>query len=358
MASGDVLDEDSAGEDDEIEESGESFKDLAAAYYGRHAQVLVLGVVVSLMVVIWGVAAELSDNETEGWLDGFYVTAQIVTTVGYGDLTPEGQEWKLITCVYAFVMLFVAAFLLNKAAESARKRARQLVQDRLAIDEGFDDYVKQHPGFHPTTLSFLAFLGALVTGTVFFSTYERCSCSYGHTWENADFNHTLCPQYAPQWGDITYEQCLEAGGFRKTWIDGLYMSVITLTTIGFGDESPKSWLGRVFSIPWMLIGVSMAAYFISLLSEALFGDPDPKINWKVDRATFDEVDRNGDGVLSRAEYYMYILVKHNIVDKEMVELLEKKFDKMDWDMNHKGVITWEEICKRRPDHAGSDVESE
>lgn len=33
-------------------------------------------------------------------------------------------------------------------------------------------------------------------------------------------------------------------GFR--WIDALYFSVITLTTVGFGDFTPSTDLGKVF----------------------------------------------------------------------------------------------------------------
>jgi len=301
----------------------------------------------------------MSDNETESWVDGAYVTAQIITTVGYGDLTPEGEEWRLITCVYACVMLFVAAFLLERANRAVHQRSQKLVTDRLAKDEGMDDYVKTHSCMcHRTTCAGLAFLGALVIGTVFYSTYERCSCSYGHSWETADFNKTLCPQYAPQSGNITYDQCLEAGGFKKTWVDGLYMSLITLATIGFGDVSPKSWVGRIFSIPWMVIGVSTTAWFISLLSDSMFGEPDLKINYRVDKETFHNADRNGDGVLQRGEYYMYILTKHfpEIITKELVQRMDEKFDKMDLAGNQ--VITWDEICKVRPAHAESDIDDE
>ena len=46
------------------------------------------------------------------------------------------------------------------------------------------------------------------------------------------------------------------------WIDSLYFSVITLTTIGYGDFSPKTDAGKLFTIIYILIGLGMILTFI------------------------------------------------------------------------------------------------
>jgi len=43
----------------------------------------------------------------------------------------------------------------------------------------------------------------------------------------------------------------------KTLIDSLYGTFATLTTVGFGDISPSSWLARLLYIPFMIAGVLM-----------------------------------------------------------------------------------------------------
>ena len=52
-----------------------------------------------------------------------------------------------------------------------------------------------------------------------------------------------------------------------TWIDSLYFSVTTLTTVGFGDVSPKTDLGKLFTIIYILTGLSILAGFLTLLAQ-------------------------------------------------------------------------------------------
>ena len=48
-----------------------------------------------------------------------------------------------------------------------------------------------------------------------------------------------------------------------SWIDTAYFSVITLTTIGYGDFSPATDLGKLFTIGYIVIGVGVILGFIN-----------------------------------------------------------------------------------------------
>ena len=49
------------------------------------------------------------------------------------------------------------------------------------------------------------------------------------------------------------------------WLDSLYFSVITLTTIDYGDFSPKTDLGKIFTLLYIVIGVALIFGFFNSL---------------------------------------------------------------------------------------------
>ena len=50
-----------------------------------------------------------------------------------------------------------------------------------------------------------------------------------------------------------------------TWVDCIYFSVITLSTIGYGDFSPQTDAGKIFTIFYIIIGISIILSFINTL---------------------------------------------------------------------------------------------
>jgi len=48
-----------------------------------------------------------------------------------------------------------------------------------------------------------------------------------------------------------------------SWIDSIYFSVITLTTVGYGDFSPQTDAGKIFTIFYIVTGVGIILSFIN-----------------------------------------------------------------------------------------------
>jgi voltage-gated potassium channel len=65
-----------------------------------------------------------------------------------------------------------------------------------------------------------------------------------------------------------------------TILDALYMTVITLSTVGFGEVHPLSPLGRLFTIGLILFGVSAVAWAASGLVEVFFSEQLRQAFWR------------------------------------------------------------------------------
>ncbi len=48
-----------------------------------------------------------------------------------------------------------------------------------------------------------------------------------------------------------------------SWVDSFYFSVITLTTIGYGDLAPKTDAGKIFTMLYILVGLGIILSFIN-----------------------------------------------------------------------------------------------
>jgi voltage-gated potassium channel len=54
-----------------------------------------------------------------------------------------------------------------------------------------------------------------------------------------------------------------------SWFDGLYMTVITLATIGYGETHPLTPAGRAFTIILIVVGVTVFGFLVSILTQAV-----------------------------------------------------------------------------------------
>ncbi len=51
--------------------------------------------------------------------------------------------------------------------------------------------------------------------------------------------------------------------------DGIWWASVTMTTVGYGDKSPVSFWGRIFSVIWMFTAVIIISSFTATISSAL-----------------------------------------------------------------------------------------
>lgn len=63
--------------------------------------------------------------------------------------------------------------------------------------------------------------------------------------------------------------------FLIGWYEGLWWSIVTMTTVGYGDKSPRSIAGRLFSILWIFIGLVLCGILTGTLTTEIMDANSP-----------------------------------------------------------------------------------
>jgi voltage-gated potassium channel len=51
---------------------------------------------------------------------------------------------------------------------------------------------------------------------------------------------------------------------KFSWLDAYYFCITTLATVGYGDFSPKTSAGKIFTTFYIIVGIGTFSAFISL----------------------------------------------------------------------------------------------
>jgi voltage-gated potassium channel len=74
-------------------------------------------------------------------------------------------------------------------------------------------------------------------------------------------------------------------GLGGTWLDALFMTVTTITTIGYGEVKPLSGAGRIFTMGIAVAGIGAFFYTFSVVLDHLVetGAADPRRRRRMER---------------------------------------------------------------------------
>lgn len=290
-------------------------------------------VVMTTIALTWFGTGIWVGCKMEGWrfITSAYVMVQIITTIGYGDILIQHDSMKMWIALYVlFGVLILAGMVSNMTSdvlarqESMLKRQFKSIHSR--ISGGDVPQTETSKALIKLCVTFTLFLFFLGAGTVFYATYEACTCSYGITQIE---------------GCVEGEKCPATGGAVKSWIDSFYMAVVTLTTVGFGDHSPKSYYGRWFGVFWMLFGVVATGNFIGAASDFLLAkEKEQRHLERISDDLFQTIDIDKDGSISRSEFRAFAFLKFEMVSEDDMSRIDSIFEGMDTDKN--GFLTYEE----------------
>jgi len=230
--------------------------------------------------------------------EAVYLLSQILTTVGYGDITPafpRGQVWVgfnviLALCLYGSIICEVIgvvgerlakAFAENSGIACARQPNQPMRDWRAELEVTYT----------PLIQSAGSFLGTAFIGVLFWHYYP---------------------------------------GEGKTWLQAVYMSVITLSTVGFGAFNATTEGGKVFGAFWMLVGVATLGALISTFIQTMMEEKKAEKRRSTDiKAEFQEFMFRACGgaeTMDKAQFLKFGLLLTKGVDPAALRSIEVRFD--------------------------------
>ncbi|KMT02449.1 hypothetical protein BVRB_9g203980 [Beta vulgaris subsp. vulgaris] len=277
----------------------------------RILQLALLGL---LLYIIVGVTVftlthdTFNGHRTVKLVDALYYTVVTLSTIGYGDITPASTFTKLFTCAFILVGFGFIDILLNGLVTYVLDSQEEVLLDETKLNKLIRDYVidKKKGRMRIRTKVCLA-LGVVI---VFLSI-----------------------------GTVTVH-FLE----KLNWVDSFYLSVTSVTTVGYGDHAFKTAAGRCFAIIWLLASTLAVAKAFLYLTEYRLEKRNRRmakdvLKKKLTLGDLMAADMDHDGCISKSEYVIFKLKEMGTITDNDVEEICKQFDALEYTYNRKITIT-------------------
>jgi len=218
-------------------------------------------------------------------IECIYFMAQILTTVGYGDIVPAYFRGRVFVCIYAVCSFLVIAELLAEMVcivTSYVDMYEQRFKSRLMTPR------PAKPSLMPCIHALGIFAVIAITFICFF-------------------------HYLP--------------GEEKDWLTAVYMSVITMSTVGFGVVTPVTETGMAASAFLMVLGalaltrmvIQFSTYMMELGVWERFNADDFKAQLK---------DHTQGVKVSEVDFFCLTLLSNHMVSKGQLQEIRAGFHAM------------------------------
>jgi hypothetical protein len=257
-------------------------------------------------------------------VESTYLLTQILTTIGYGDITPAYPRGQVVCAFYILLSVLIVGNMFSQVVEVIQRHLAEAeqskhgnftmeddasaVKERLAHTEAermdsarSEAEPKRFEWVEPTANDGLPVLKAF--------------CSYAAIASVGVFFFHLYP------------------GENKSWMEAIYMSIVTLSTVGFGAFTATTEVGKAFSSFWMLVGVAALGNFVSSCVEWSLKKKMDEVNTpeQEDRSwqtLVANMDLDGNGQVTSEEFLKFSLVHAGYVSEEQIEKIAHFFRKM------------------------------
>ncbi|KAL9224415.1 hypothetical protein vseg_000448 [Gypsophila vaccaria] len=250
------------------------------------------------ILIYWYNRHNFSVIETHPVVDALYFCIVTMCTIGYGDITPNSTVTKVFSILFVLVGFgFVDILLSGMVAYALDMQESYLLRVVKSGKQDKSVIIDVKKGRMRIRMKV-----ALALGVVF-----------------------LCIGVGA--GVMHFVE--ELG-----WVDSLYLSVMSVTTVGYGDRAFKSLNGRIFASIWLLVSTLAVARAFLYLAEARVDKRHRRLaKWVLSQdmtvSQFLAADIDNNGFVSKSEYVIYKLKEMGKVSEKDILLICKKFEQLD-----------------------------
>ncbi|CAK8538747.1 unnamed protein product [Lathyrus sativus] len=252
-------------------------------------------------VTVYMISGSFKGTTTFRPVDAVYFTVVTLSTIGYGDIVPDTIFTKMFTCGFILVGFGFIGFMLN-----------ELVVYICDTHE--------------------AFLLSMMDE----NRYKKILTTYMVDEEKGRMRIRTKVCVA----SIVVIVCIAIGTITAhfvedlNWADSFYLSITSVTTVGYGDFSFKTLAGRCFAILWLLVStLAVARAFLYLADYSLqkrSRDMAKRVlQKKITLSDLAAADLDNDGSISKSDFVIYKLKQMGKITEIDILQISKQFDSLD-----------------------------
>ncbi|KAL7129737.1 hypothetical protein ABFS83_13G088600 [Erythranthe nasuta] len=281
------------------------FSDPKPPQFGKSAivrqGVILLIIYLTLGVVIYSFNKDdFRATQTHPVVDALYFCIVTMCTIGYGDITPDSTVTKLFSITFVLVGFGFVDILLSGMVsymlDLQESYLLKTIKGKSAHDPG-SYIIDVKKGRMRIRMKVALALGVVV----------------------------LCIGVG-----VAVMHFVE----RLDWLDSFYLSVMSVTTVGYGDRAFNSMTGRIFASIWLLVSTLAVARAFLYLAEARVDKRHRRmVKWVLGQdmtvAQFLAADIDNNGFVTKSEYVVYKLKEMGKVSETDILQICKQFERLD-----------------------------
>ncbi|KAK8489812.1 hypothetical protein V6N13_078113 [Hibiscus sabdariffa] len=268
----------------------------------RQAFVLLILYLSLGVVIYWFNRHNFLGSETHPVVDALYFCIVTMCTIGYGDIIPNSVATKLFSILFVLVGFGFIDILLSG-----------MVSYVLDLQENYLLRTVEHEGQKKDSAR--SYIIDVKKGRM--RIRMKVGLALGVV--------VLCIGIG-----VGVMHFIESLG----WLDAFYLSVMSVTTVGYGDHAFKTMPGRIFAAIWLLVSTLAVARAFLYLAEARVDKRHRRMaKWVLGQdmtiSEFLAADIDNNGFVSKSEFVIYKLKEMGKVSDKDIMQISEKFDRLD-----------------------------